>query len=204
MRILLKNVRGSFVNIDRANKWGDYGMSILIPKDHPQLKEVRLAERKLLIDTYGEGAAKSKTGKYCRAIIDGADKMNDDPEQYSYMGDYFELKGKCWSTPPEIRNKYNKLATEEDIRKYGYSGCWFHVVIELQIVKPVKNEKGEFTTKGTRCRLHCVMLHKEGDKLGNVVDASSEFADLAEELEDDELDDTSSFDDDFDDDDIPF
>jgi len=180
-KIILKNVRCSYVFIDEPRKdkekpdqKGKYSIQVLLPKDDPQVKKLKALSQKVAKEKFGD---KVKLGMLKMPLRDGDDER-DTPE---YEGMYFLNANSA--KKPGINNRANEHADADDLEEYGYSGCYFHVSVNLYGFKVDGN-------KGVAVGLNNVMLRKAGDRLDGSVSASDEFADdVDDDLDDDELDD---------------
>lgn len=188
-KIILQDVRGSYVYVaeQRRNEDGTdggWGMQILIPKDHPQIKKLQSLVKKTLIEAVGEDAAK-KLGKFKLPIRDG-DEERDGEE---YAGMYF-MNANSKKKRPGIANKNGEQADQDDIEEYCYSGAYFHVSVNVYFFKSKDGGK-----PGVALGLNNVMLRKKGDRLDGSVSAASEFEDFAGGSDDDDDDDDFDLDD---------
>jgi len=176
-KLILQNVRCSYVFIDEPRKdkekpdqKGKYSIQVLIPKDDPQVKKIKSTMVAVAKEKFGDTV---KLGMLKLPLRDG-DEERDSAE---YEGMYFlNANG---AKKPGVVTRSNKPATEEDIEEMGYSGCYFHVSINMYGFKVDGN-------KGVACGLNNIMLRKTGERLDGSEAATDTFADLADE--DDDLD----------------
>ena len=176
-KVVLKNVRGSYVYVHKLNKHDKYGMQVLIPKkDKKQLKAIDLA-----IKT----AAKSKFGadvKMGKLKLPMRDPEDEDEDGKHYQGMMFFNANANSDKRPGIaisRNGSAQKADEDDIEEYCYSGAHFMVSVNFY---PFDNDG----KKGVAAWLSNVMIGKHGERLDGSIDASDEFEDYAEDFGDDE------------------
>lgn len=188
-KLILKNVRGSYVYIDKPNPNGKpekpYSMQIIIKKDHPQIKELKKAIKKVFNTAFGEDAKKAK---YKLPLRDG----NEERDEPHYQDCYFiNLTNKA--VKPGILNRRKKQASEHDIEEYCYSGAYFHVAINIYDYPAQEGGKA-----GIGVGLNNVMLYKHGESLGGgSSNAEDDFGDIEVEdddgFEDDDIDDLDDF-----------
>lgn len=213
IKFKLKNVKGTWLSVlrekrDEDGKANGYGMTVIVKKDHPQYKEVQRLQLQVLKEAHGESALK-KRGKYRLPIRNGdADEDHDDyKEGKEYKGAiYFSANSKNntasgGSRKPGIVNRRGKIATDEDMEEFLYSGAFFNLSLSFyDFPKPKSGGK-----PGVACGLNNLMLWQKGDRLDGSVAASDDFAELAEELSDeiDDFEDIDELDDEWGDD-IPF
>ena len=177
-KIILQNVRCSYVYVaqPRKNKEdgssGGYGIQILLPKSDPQLKKLNSLVKKVLAEAKGEDALK-KMGMYKLPVRDGDEER--DGEEYEGMMFMNANSGK----KPGIVNKNNEPADQDDIEEYCYSGAYFHVSVNVYFFKAKDGGK-----PGVALGLNNVMFRKKGDRLDGSVNATSEFADFADDSDD--------------------
>lgn len=187
-KVILQNVRCSFVYLTNTNKNDKYSIQPLMEKGSENYKRAAAAQKQVFIDAFGEAAWKKK-GSYNLAIRDGdADQKNGGEPR-----DGEEYRGMCFlnansSKKPGIANKSNEPADEDDIEEYCYSGAYFHVSLNFYSF-PKPDDGGK---PGVAVGLSNVMLRKKGERLDGSMSAVSEFAEFAEESDDD-LDDMDDF-----------
>lgn len=185
-KIIFQDVRCSYVFIDQPRKKdngepGNYSLQVLLPKNDPQVKKLQRIVDKVLVDKFGEAAAKKKA-RYKLPLRDGDEER--DSEEYEGM---FFLNANS-GRRPGIVNRNNEPADADDLEEYGYSGAYYHVSVNVYAFDAKDGGK-----PGIAIGLNNVMLRKKGERLDGSTNATSEFADFAEEGADN---------DDFDDDDI--
>jgi hypothetical protein len=184
-KIILKNVRGSYVYIDEPRKGKDgkiekYSIQLLINKDHPQLPEINRIIKQVAKDEHG---AKIKSTMLKMPLRDG--DTDRDSEEYENV---FFMNANA-SKKPGIVNKFNQIPSQNDMNEYCYSGAIFHVSINFFAF----DHDGK---KGVAAGLNNVMLREFGERLDGTSSATNDFADFAEDGEKDFGNDNKDFDDD--------
>lgn len=184
-KVILQDVRCSYVYLQDTNKNDKYSLQPLIEKGSANYKKIMAAQKEVFIEAFGEEAWKKK-GQYNLPVRDGdADQKNGgearDGEEYRNTV-FLNVNG---SRKPGVVNRSNEPADEDDMEEYGYSGAFFHVSINLYAF-PKPDDGGK---AGVAAGLGNVMLRKKGDRLDGSVAATSEFADFADESDDDEFED---------------
>jgi len=185
-KMILQNVRGSFVFVDKPRKKdngedGNYGVQVLIAKDDPQVKKFKKLVDQALEEKHGAGALKKK-GRYKLPLRDGDEER--DGEEYEGMYFFNANAGK----KPGIVNRNNEPADIDDIEELCYSGAYFHFSVNIYGFDAKDGGK-----PGVAVGLNNVMLRKKGERLDGSVPATSDFQEYAEDGGDN---------DDFDDDDL--
>lgn len=188
-KVILQDVKCSYVYLNKTNKNGKYSVQPLIEKGSANYKKIMQAQKEVLIEAFGEKAWKTK-GKYKLAVRDGdADIENGgEPKEEEHYRDVVFLNVNN-DKKPGVVNRRNEPATDEDIESYGYSGCYFHVSVNLY---SFDSKKDDANKPGIGAGLVNVMLRKEGDRLDGSVSAVDEFSEFAE---DDEIDSSDEWDD---------
>jgi len=170
-KIQLKNVRLSYANLfeARENKSGElrYSVSLLIPKDHPQVDDLNAA-----IDAEGENkfgkkwaSMRKKNDPLHDADEDG--KADDDPVYEGML--YINTSSK--RKPQVVDRQVQPILDDSEI----WSGCYANVSITVFPFDVPEN-------KGVSFGLNNVQKVKEGERLGGVPNADEEF----EAIDDDE------------------
>lgn len=180
-KMILQNVRCSYVFATQERKDGGYGVQVLLPKDSSQVKKFQKLVKQALTEKFGD-AAWQKKGRYKLPLRDG-DEERDGAE---YEGMYFfnANSGKR----PGIVNKAGEPADEEDLEEYCYSGAYFHASVNVYAFDSKDGGK-----PGVAVGLNNLMLRKKGERLDGSVAATDDFADFAEDGDD--FDDEDNFDD---------
>ena len=177
-KIILQNVRCSYVFLERPRKLesgedGKYSVQILLPKNDPQIKKLKLLIDATLNDKFGADATK-KRGKYKLPLRDGDEER--DGEEYEGMYFMNANAGK----KPGIVNRNGEPADVDDLEEYCYSGAYFHISVNLYGFDSKDGGK-----PGVAMGLNNAMLRKKGDRLDGSVSATSEFSDFASDDGDD-------------------
>jgi len=180
-KIVLQDVRGSYVYADHERKDGGYGIQIILDKKDPQIKRIQKIVEQVAREKFGQSI---KMGMIKTPLRDG-DKERDE-EQYEGKA-FFNANS---NRKPGIVNRNNEPADSADIQELCYSGAYFHVSVVFYAFDTDGN-------KGVAAGFNNLMLRKEGDRLDGSTTAGEDFADYSED-EDDEWGDGSL------DDEIPF
>lgn len=188
-KIILQDVRCSYVYLKETNKNDKYSVQVLVDKDSPNYKKLMSAQKEVFIEAFGEEAWKKK-GQYNLPVRDGdADQKNGgeprDGEEFRNAV-FANVNG---NRKPGIVNKNNEPADEVDMYEYCYSGAYFHISITLYSF-PKPDDGGK---PGIAAGLGNVMLRKKGDRLDGSLVATTEFADFVDFAEDSD----DGFDEDF-------
>lgn len=176
-KVILQNVRCSYVFAHQERKDGGYGVQPLVEKGSALHKKLIKMVDKVLVDKFGQDALKKKA-RYKLPLRDGDDER--DGEEYEGMIFFNANSGK----KPGIVNRNNEPADQDDIEEYCYSGAYFHVSVNFYAFDAKEGGK-----PGVAVGLNNIMLRKKGDRLDGTVAATSEFADFAEDddFEDDDF-----------------
>jgi hypothetical protein len=184
VRIQLKNVRLSFHDLfERGTYEGKevgYSATFILPPDHPQIDEIRRAERKVHADKWGTKKVSLKADS--GVLRDGDEKAHID----GFEGMLY-IKANTEKRPGVFDRNLDPL-TKDDGRPY--SGCYVNAVID---VWAQDNGYG----KAIRAGLGGVQFLRDGDSFGgaaparaddfDAVDGDDEFADALETADDDFL-----------------
>lgn len=177
-KVILENVRCSYVYVDKVNKHDKYGIQVLIPKsDKKQLTKIENAVSEELLTKFGKGAS-NKLGKYKLPIRDG--DLEQDGEEYEGMI-FFNANN---TKKPGIVNRRGEVADLDDISECCYSGAYFHASVEFY---PFTSQDGG--KPGIAASIINIMLRKQGERLDGRVSATTEFADFINDDDDDDFDD---------------
>lgn len=171
VKLVLKDVIGSYVYV-REPKINDdgkekYSIQIIIDKDDPQVNLIREAVISVAKSTFGE---KVKLGALKMPVRDGDTER--DGKEYEHK---FFLNANS-SRAPQIVNRFGKIATEQDLDEYCYSGATFHVSVNIYGF----DFGGK---KGIAVGLNNIMLRKKTDRLDGATSAVNEFAQFADKSE---------------------
>lgn len=164
MKKIIQNVRCSYVFLNEPREGMDggdpkYSVQILIPKDDPQLPEIRTMIKQVALEKFGD---KIKPAKLKLPLRDG-DSERDDSE---YGGMLFMNANS--TRKPGIVNKQNEPADPDDMSEHCYSGAYFHVSVNFY---PFSNSGN----KGVAVGLNNVMLRGGGERLDGRKAAAEEF-----------------------------
>ena len=174
MIIQLKNVRLAFPDLWTAVAFegeGEkkFGATFLIPKNSPQIKEIKTAILEVAKAQWKDKAPailktlEGNPNKFC--FMDGDTKTYD-----GYAGNmYLTAKNK---KRPTIKDRDTSTLTEADEKPYG--GCYVNASVELWAQD---NKWG----KGIRASLRGVQFYKDGDQFtAGSVASDDEFEDLGD------------------------
>lgn len=172
-KIVLKNVRLSYEHIFRADAIADgaepkYSASWIIPKNHPQVKELKEALVKALDEKF---PGKRKPGNpwpsnLHNPLKDGDEMADTNPE---YAGCYV-LKSSSKIRPKVYDRRKNAITAEDEVI---YSGCYCNASLAADgFDSPAK--------KGVTVYLNGVQFFANGDRLSGY-DASNDFEDLGDD-----------------------
>lgn len=179
-KLMLKNVRCSysaFFEPKPVSKDQDaelkYGSGFIIPKDHPQIKEIKAVIDKVGSEKFGDAWKKIKAKKPPLydgdAVDEDGELLSDDP---STVGAY-TLNARSKRKPQVVDRKVQPILDESEI----WSGCYVNASVAVFAFDVDVN-------KGVSFGLNNVQLIKEGERLGGAPNADQEF----EEIEGDEDD----------------
>ena len=168
MKVILKNVRGSYVHLitPTAINEGDdlmFNMAILINKKDPQLKELRQAIKRVAKERWKN----PKILKLLRMPIrDGdAESESDDYKDHIWINARSKER-------PDIVTRQLQDADADDLRQLCFSGAYFNISVNLYAYDKAGN-------KGVGVGLNNVMLWKKGERLDGRVSAAEDFAGMA-------------------------
>jgi hypothetical protein len=175
-RLMLKNVRLAFPNLFTPTTVGGegeprYSAMLILPPDHPQLKELETKMKAVAKDKWKDKAAATYTA------LEKTDKLalhdGDTKAQYDGVaGNMFISAAAQQSARPTVIGKDRSPLTEKD--GVVYAGCYVNVSIDLW---PQDNKYG----KRINAQLRGVQFVRDGDAFaaGRPAD-SDEFEDVAE------------------------
>lgn len=184
-KVLIRNVRLSYEHIFQPSAFDDtqkakYSVELIIPKDHPDLPNIRRALFEAGAEKFGSAFATGKpwpTGYTC--ALKDADKDVDgsgvllaekNPE---YAGAYI-LKADS-TKRPLVYGRRKEALTEAD--GIIYSGCYINVSAAASGYEFGKMKKG------VKCYLNGVQFVQDGERFG--ADASADFDELDGGADDD-------------------
>lgn len=176
-RIKLNNVRLSYVNVFEARAMNEgqepkYSTQIIIPKDHPQIKELKKAVIEVARDKFPKLVKDNKIpAKIKTPLRDGDEEKDDEPEVYGGMY-FFNASNK---KRPTVVDRDTTPLTEDD--NVIYSGCYANVYVDIYGFDTAGN-------KGVAAALGGVQFKKDGEALGCKGVTADDF-DVEEADEDD-------------------
>jgi hypothetical protein len=181
-RVLLKNVRLSYANLFTprpVSKEQDaplkYSTGILMPKDHPQLKELKAAIFEAGEKKFGAKAkaviSKKNPLRDGDAVDEEGERTDDSPDTIGMIT--FNCSSKADRAPQVVDRNRQPILNEQDI----YSGCWVNISVAAFGYDVDVN-------KGVGLGLNNVQLVKIGERLGGVPNADEEFEDLGDDDDD--------------------
>lgn len=176
-RIKLNNVRLSYVNVFEARAMNEgqepkYSTQIIIPKDHPQIKELKKAVIDVARDKFPKLVKDNKIpAKIKTPLRDGDEEKDDEPEVYGGMY-FFNASNK---KRPTVVDRDTTPLTEDD--NVIYSGCYANVYVDIYGFDTAGN-------KGVAAALGGVQFKKDGEALGGKGVTADDF-DVEEADEDD-------------------
>jgi len=172
-KMILKNVRLSYAKFFEpapASNEKDaplkYSSSLIIPKDHKQIKELK----KLILE-----AAKEKFGDKAERILKKGNPLRDgdeDRDDPAYEDAYF-LNASSKRKPQVVDQQVQPIVDDSEI----WSGCYANVSIAVYGYDKDVN-------KGVGVGLNNVQLVKTGERLGGAPNADEEFGEV--ETDDDD------------------
>lgn len=172
-KMILKNVRLSYANLfeARENKSGDlrYSTALLIPKDHPQVDDLKAAIDKEGEEKFGKKWASMAKKSYPLHDADEDGKAEDDP---NYEGMYY-INTSSKRQPQVVDRQVQKIFDDSEI----WSGCYANVSIAVFPFDVPEN-------KGVSFGLNNVQKMKEGERLGGAPNADEEFEAMDDDDED--------------------
>lgn len=176
-RIKLNNVRLSYANVFEARAMNEgqepkYSTQIIIPKDHPQIKELKKAVIEVARDKFPKLVKDNKIpAKIKTPLRDGDEERDDEPEVYGGMY-FFNASNK---KRPTVVDCDTTPLTEDD--NVIYSGCYANVFVDIYGFDTAGN-------KGVAAALGGVQFKKDGEALGGKGVTADDF-DVEEDDEDD-------------------
>ena len=170
-KLILRNVRGSYVRVMEGNRKFDeddpdtWGMTVIMPKEHPQMKALVSAAKDVATEAFG---SKVKLGTLKMVPRDG-DREKEDPE---YEGcAFFNVRT---YRRPGLLLPNGATPTDKEIESHFYSGAMYNLSI---VLKDFDHPKGG---KGVRAELRNVMFAEHGERLDGGGSAASDFEDLVD------------------------
>ena len=180
MKVILENVRCSYVFADKPNKDGKYSIQPLVPEGSKAHKKCMKAVETAFIENFGEKEWNSKTrnSRYKLPLRVGNEEREG--EEYEDVI-FFNANSK---NKPGIINRNKETAMPEDLEEYCYSGAYFNVSVTFYSFKSQEGGK-----PGIAAGFNNLMLVKKGDQLGGGASASKDFEEFAVEDFDDDFED---------------
>lgn len=200
--IRLDNVRLSFPNLfePSAMNAGDkpaYSAHLILPKDHPQMDELKKAISAAAKEKWGNDDGPQilkglqKNDKLC--LRDGNKKTDETGEPYDGYRDQYFVSARSQVKPTTVDKNPKQPLTEADGKLY--SGCYVNAQIAVWV------QTGQYG-KRINAQLQGVQFRAHGESFGGGKPADPDaFEALEDEFEDDE---EATYFGDNDDDDIPF
>jgi len=182
-KIILQDVRCSYVFVTSERKDGGYGLQVMMKKGSKLHKQLEKETERVLVDGFGQAALR-KRGRYKLPLRDG----DDEREGEEYEGIIFFNANAA--KKPGLVTRANNKPTASDLEAYCYSGAYFTISVTLYSFPAKDGGK-----PGVAVGLNNVMLRKKGERLDGTIEASKEFEDFADD--DFDEDDEDDFDDDF-------
>ncbi|WP_321823588.1 DUF2815 family protein [Pyramidobacter piscolens] len=182
-KIVLKNVRASFVNIFEPKGYNGndpkYSMMLLMPKDHPQYPALVAATVEAGRE---EWPAKFKGDSFPKGFknpVRDGDEERDTAARPEYENSYFM---NCSSKQaPRVVDRNPRIALTKEDRRI-YSGCYVNVSLNTYAFDVSGN-------KGVALGLINVQFHSDGEALSGVYSNPEEDFDDESDVEEMELDD---------------
>lgn len=173
-KVVIGKVRLSYVNVFQSRTIGDddrakYSASIIIDKeDKKTIAKIEAAIE--AAKNEGKGKWGGKIPKNIKLPLRDGDIDREDDE--AYAGKYFFNASSNYK--PQVIDRFKQTIEDPDEL---YSGCYAYVSINFYPY--------DFNgSKGVAAGLNNIMKVAEGERLGGVASAETDFADI--ELEDDE------------------
>ncbi len=187
----LKNVRLSFPNIFRpsqfdANATPKYSAMLIVPKNHPQYKDLNAKIKSVLTAKWGDDALKDKAllKKIKICVRDGSEKDG------AGFGEDVVFFNSTNANRPTVVDRDRTPLTESDGRPYA--GCYVDVVVDFWAQD---NQYG----KRINASLAGIQFRADGEAFGGGQPAPADaFDDLSDDesgvaVEDDDEDDEDDF-----------
>lgn len=178
-RLIIKDVRFSFAHVFHPDELsGKYSCRILIPKDHPQVNEIKGAIERAIAD----GADKLRGRKlgWTDVLHDGDLEKGDE----THSGNFY-LNAKSTRKPGVVKVNTSGLGgktTEITDENEFYSGCYGHVSVGFFAFANSGNA-------GISVGLNNLLKTRDGDYLGGRVSAEADFNDALDEPGSQDIDD---------------
>lgn len=196
-KLILENVRCSYVNVVEKNQFGNYSIQPIIEKGTKQHKGIVKIVNDILSEAFGPESLKKK-GRYKLPVRDGDDEIeNNDKGEEVANCIFFNANNskrkpgvvKYYSAQDEVKN-----ADPDDIEELCFSGAYFNLSLSFYNFTPDKEKGGK---PGVAVGLNSVMLLKKGKRLDGSVAATKEFEDYKSDDDNDNNEEPSNDDEDF-------
>lgn len=177
-RLILKNIRCTWLSLDEVNQNGKYSVQALMTNDpdDPQLKQLKRTINKVFIEKFGEDAKNNKKRYQMPLKKPDEEKLEKYAEYQGCL--YFNASS---ANQPGVVNKYNEqienIASEDDC----YNGALFNISIT---VSSFESPPGKSFKPGVTIYLNNIMCTGNGgDRLDGRITAKDEFAAFAQKPE---------------------
>lgn len=173
-KIVLKNVRLSYQHLFKADAIADgsepkYSATWVIPKNHPQIKQVKEAIIKALDEKF-PGKRKDKWPTVMHNPLKDGDEMAD--EHPEYEGAYV-LRSASKNRPVVMGRRKEQLVEEDGVI---YSGCYCNASLAAAGFDAQAK-------KGVTIYLNGVQFLKDGERLAGF-DCTNDFDELDDDADD--------------------
>lgn len=177
-KVIIKKARLSYAHLfEPASINGSdpkYSVSLLIDKKDTATVDAVKAGIKDAIEE-GKDTLKGKTKGIKIPLRDGDEDRPDDP---AYAGMYFINANS--NRAPQVLDQAKRLLDAADGDEIVYSGCYAHVTVNFYAFNASGNT-------GIAAGLGNVMKYKDGERFTSGSSAEEDFADIAEEVEEDSV-----------------
>ncbi len=170
--MIVKNVRCDWVFLAETNQHGGYSMCLMIPDNHPQLKEVKEAIDAAMAKGIATGKfskANTTSANFKHPLHDGTAEHATDERPAHYKGHMYVNANQKGGQPGIVGPDLQPLMDSSCL----YSGAYYNVEINFY---PFDTK-----SKGVGCGLNNVMFVKDGDRLDGRQNAEAAFAGLSTE-----------------------
>ena len=152
--IILKNVRGAWLHLIEPNARFEphkYSITILIPKDDPQLNALSQASQEVAKLRF-PNITTAQYKELRKPWNDGDTKDMDGYDGNFYINAKSDVK-------PAIVNQYGEAPSDKELADLCFPGCYFNVSINVSAYDVAGN-------KGIGCYVRAVQLQRAGEPLG--------------------------------------
>lgn len=167
-KVIIKDCRLSFVHAFRpavplSGNPDDakYSVSIIIPKDNPQINEIKAAIKEATEDGRSSKFGGKIPANLRTPLRDGDEARPDDP---AYANSFF-INATSKNAPGILEPTKQRMTDETHL----YSGCYAHVAVNFYPYNASGN-------KGIAAGLNNIMKTREGEVLAGAASAESDFA----------------------------